>query len=153
MNMPPELRYSINDKGQMDARNTFETEVQNSAALCAFSNFAAPPGAMARYIAAVTGWDYTEKDLLNTGKRIFNLRHAFNLKVGQDPTEDILTKRATGEPPLTEGPLKGITIDIKEQISQFCDAIGWDKKTLKPTRESLEEIGGLEEVIEDLYGK
>ncbi len=153
MNMPPDLRYNVKDKGQMDAGNTFETEVQNSAGLCAFSNFAAPPGAMARYIAAATGWDFNEKDLLDTGKRIFNLRHAFNLKAGQDPTEDILTKRATGEPPLTEGPLKGITIDIKKQISQFCDVIGWDKETLKPTRESLEEIGGLEKVIEDLYGK
>jgi aldehyde:ferredoxin oxidoreductase len=153
MNMPPDLRYSVNDKGQMDARNTFETEVQNSAGLCAFSNFAAPPGSMSRYIAAVTGWDFTEKDIVQAGKRIFNLRHAFNLKAGLDPTEDILTKRATGEPPLTEGPLKGITIDIKNQISQFCDCIGWDKETLKPSRKSLEEIGGLEKVIEDIYGR
>ncbi len=153
MNMPPDLKHNIKDRGQMDVQNTLETEVQNSAGLCAFSNFAAPPGAMARYIAAATGWDFKEKELLDTGKRIFNLRHAFNLKAGQDPTEDILTKRATGEPPLTEGPLKGVTIDIKKQITEFCEIIGWDKETLKPSRKSLEELGGLENVIEDLYCK
>ncbi len=152
MNMPPELRYGVEDNGPMDAHNTFETEVQNSAGLCAFSNFAAPPGTMAKYIAAVTGWDFTEKDLIDTGKRIFNLRHAFNLKAGIDPTEDILTKRATGEPPLTAGPLKGVTIDIKKQINQFCENIGWDNDTLKPTRKSLEELGGMEMVIQDLFG-
>ena len=152
MNGPPEMRYDTANKGQMDAHNTFETEVQNSAGLCAFSNFAAPPGSMARYIAAATGWDFTEEDLLEAGKRIFNMRHAFNLKAGQDPTEDILTKRATGEPPLSEGPLKGVTVDVKMLMDQFCDVIGWDKTTLLPTREALEELGGMESVINDLFG-
>ena len=153
MNAPPEVRYNKEASGPMDAHNTFETEVQNSAGLCAFSNFAAPPGSMAKYIAATTGWDFTEKDLLDTGKRIFNLRHAFNLRAGQDPTEDILAKRATGEPPLTSGPLKGVTIDNKKLISQFCEQVEWDKDSLIPTRESLEKLGGMEEVIKDLYGK
>ncbi len=153
MNMPPEVRYSTENKGEMDANNTFETEVQNSAGLCAFSNFAAPPGSMARYIAAATGWNFTDKELLETGKRIFNMRHAFNLKAGQDPTEDILTRRATGEPPLTEGPLKGVTVDVKNLMGQFCEAVDWDKNTLIPTRKSLEELGGMETVIKDLFGE
>jgi aldehyde:ferredoxin oxidoreductase len=153
MNAPPEVKYNSENRGPRDAMATFETEVQNCAGLCAFSGFAMPPGTIQRYISAATGWDFTDKDVFDTGKRIFNLRHAFNLKAGLDPTEDILTKRATGEPPLTEGPLKGVTIDIKDQINQFCEAIDWDKETLKPSRESLEKLGGLEEVIENLYGR
>lgn len=153
MNAPPEVKYNSENRGTRDAYATFETEVQNCAGLCAFSSFAMPPGTMSRYISAATGWAFTDKDVFETGKRIFNLRHAFNLKAGLDSAEDILTKRATGEPPLTEGPLKGVTIDIKDQIDQFCDAIDWDKETLRPSRESLEALGGMEKVIEDLYGK
>jgi aldehyde:ferredoxin oxidoreductase len=152
MNAPPDVKYNMENRGPRDALATYETEVQNSAGLCAFSGFAMPPGTMQKYIAAATGWDFSEEDVTLTGKRIFNLRHAFNLKAGQDPTEDILTKRATGEPPLDEGPLKGVTIDARNLIDQFCDAIDWDKETLRPTRESLEAIGGLEDVINDLFG-
>ena len=153
MNAPPDVKYNTENRGERDAHATYETEVQNCAGLCAFSSFGMPPGAMPRYIAAATGWDFSDKDLFEAGKRIFNMRHAFNLKAGQDPTEDILTKRATGEPPLTKGPLKGVTIDIKNLIDQFCEVVNWDKDTLIPTRESLEKLGGLEEVIEDLFGK
>jgi aldehyde:ferredoxin oxidoreductase len=153
MNAPPDVKYNTENRGPRDAQATYETELQNCAGLCAFSGFAMPPDAMPRYIAAATGWDFTDKDVSETGKRIFNLRHAFNLKAGQDPTEDILTKRATGEPPLTEGPLKGVTIDIKDLKDQFCEAVDWDKETLIPTRESLKSLGGLENVIEDLFGE
>lgn len=153
MNAPPEVKYNTENRGQRDAHVTYDTEVQNCAGLCAFSNFAMPPGTMPRYIAAATGWDFTDKDVADAGKRIFNLRHAFNLKAGLDPTEDILTKRATGEPPLTEGPLKGVTIDIKNLMDQFCEAIEWDKDTLIPARKSLVDLGGMEEVIKDLYEK
>ncbi|MFC1838306.1 aldehyde ferredoxin oxidoreductase family protein [Thermodesulfobacteriota bacterium] len=152
MNAPPDVKYNTENRGSRDAQATYETELQNCAGLCAFSGFAMPPGTMPRYIAAATGWDFSEKDVSETGKRIFNLRHAFNLKAGQDPAEDILTKRATGEPPLTEGPLKGVTINIKDLIDQFCEAVDWDRSTLRPTRESLESLGGLENVVEDLFG-
>ncbi len=151
MNAPPEVKYNGEGRGPRDAGVTFETEVQNCVGLCAFSSFGMPPGTMPRYISAATGWDFTDKDVFDAGKRIFNLRHAFNLKAGIDPTEDILTKRATGEPPLTEGPLKGVTIDVKDQMNQFCEAVDWDKETLIPSRESLEKLGGLDEVIKDIY--
>lgn len=152
MNAPPEVKYHTENRGARDAMATFETELQNCAGLCAFSSFAMPPGTMPRYIAAATGWNFTDQDISETGKRIFNLRHAFNLKAGQDPAKDMLTKRATGEPPLTEGPLKGITINIEDLKNQFCDAVDWDKETLIPTRESLVNLGGLENIVKDLFG-
>jgi hypothetical protein len=30
--------------------------------------------------------------------------------------------------------------------------MGWDEETLIPTRQSLESLGGMEDVIHDLYG-
>jgi aldehyde:ferredoxin oxidoreductase len=62
-----------------------------------------------------------------------------------------MPKRAYGDPPLTEGPLKGVTIDRKKIAEQFFESMDWDKESMLPTRESLEKLGGLEDVIRDLY--
>ncbi len=151
MMAPPEIRYNYQGKGPRDARATFETEITNCAGFCAFSNFGMPMDAITRYIAAATGWDFTDEDMIEAGKRIFNMRHAFNLKSGLDPRENIMPKRALGQPPLEQGPLKGVTVDAKSLMDQFCEAIEWDKETFRPTKESLEKLGGLDDVIEDLY--
>ena len=113
-----------------------------------------PPGSAARFIQAVTGWDFKEEDVLQTGKRIMNMRHAFNLREGQKPTdnENVLPKRCVGDPPQTEGPVKGITVDYKKLGDHFSESMGWNKETMLPTRESLESLGGMEDVIQDLYG-
>ena len=81
------------------------------------------------------------------------MRHLFNLREGQKPTdrENALPKRSVGDPPLTAGPLKGVTVDHGRLGSDFSEAMGWDKKTLIPTRESLENLGGMEAVIRTLY--
>ena len=80
-----------------------------------------PQDAAMRFIEAVTGWDFKEEDVLQTGKRIMNMRYAFNLREGQKPTdnENVLPKRCVGEPPQTEGPLKGITVDHKKLAAPF----------------------------------
>jgi hypothetical protein len=33
----------------------------------------------------------------------------------------------------------------------FFESMGWDKETAIPTRESLEKLGGMEDVIRNLY--
>ena len=106
-----------------------------------------------RFIGAVTGWDFKEEDIIQTGKRIMNMRHVFNLREGQKPNdeENALPKRCVGEPPLKEGPLKGITVDHKKLAYYFSESMGWDEETLIPTRKSLEELGGMEDIIRDFY--
>ena len=110
-----------------------------------------PQGALPRLIEAATGWDFKEDDVLRTGKRIMNMRHVFNLREGQKRADSLLPTRCVGDPPLTEGPLKGVTVDHRKLADQFFESIGWNKETLVPTRESLEDLGGMEDVIRDLY--
>ena len=112
-----------------------------------------PPDAAMRFIEAATGWDFKQEDVLQTGKRIMNMRYAFNLREGQKPTDDAnqLPKRCVGEPPQTEGPVKGITVGYKKVGDNFCESMGWDEETKIPTRESLEKLEGMENVIQDLY--
>ena len=87
---------------------------------------------------------------MNTGRRNYNMRHAFNLREGKKPADFQLPKRSVGEPPQTEGPLEGITVDHKGFIRNFFKAIEWDEITGKPSRSSLEKLGGMEDVIKSL---
>jgi aldehyde:ferredoxin oxidoreductase len=150
---PNEVKYDYEGRGPMDVGVTCHTEITNTAGLCLFSAFCMPPDATTRFIGAVTGWDFKQEDVLQTGKRIMNMRYAFNLREGQKPNDDenALPKRCVGEPPLTEGPLKGITVDHKKLAAKFSEVMGWDEETLIPTRKSLEDIGGMEDVIRDFY--
>jgi len=150
---PNEVKYNYEGRGQMDVEATCGTEIFNTFGLCVFGGFCMPKDAAVRFIGAVTGWDFKGEDVIKTGKRIMNMRHAFNLREGQKPAdkENSLPKRCIGEPPLTEGPLKGITLDHKKMADSFFESMGWNKETLLPTRESLEELGGMDDVIRDLY--
>lgn len=98
----------------------------------------------------VTGWEFGKEEQLQAGLRIFNMRHAFNLREGLKPSDAVLPKRCVGEPALEDGPLKGVTIDHKALADNFCEAMGWDKDTWKPSRSSLQKLGGLDDVIKDL---
>jgi aldehyde:ferredoxin oxidoreductase len=150
---PLEVKYNYEGRGPRDVGATCHTEILNTSGLCLFGNFCIPPDAATRFIEAVTGWDFKGEDVLRTGKRIMNMRHAFNLREGQKPTDDsnVLPKRCIGEPPQKEGPLKGIRVDYNHLAHQFIEGMGWDEETMLPTRESLEEQGGMEDVIRDLY--
>jgi aldehyde:ferredoxin oxidoreductase len=150
---PPEVKYGNEDRGQMDVGATCHMEIVNTAGLCLFSDFSVPQGTQIRFIEAATGWDFKEEDVIQTGKRIMNMRYAFNLREGQKLTDDenALPKRCVGEPPLKEGPLKGVTVNHKKWAYHFSKNMGWDEETMIPTRESLEKLGGMEDVIRDLH--
>jgi len=152
MMAPSEVRYNYEAKGKRDAEVTFSREIQNASGLCIFGvDFAMTQDAVVRFIAAATGWDFKDEDVVQTGKRILNMRYAFNLREGQRPNENVLPHRCVGEPPLTEGPLEGVTVDHHNLAEQFFERVGWDKDSMLPTRESLENLGGMEDVIRDLY--
>jgi aldehyde:ferredoxin oxidoreductase len=148
-----EVKYGYGDRGPMDVGATCHTEIFNTSGLCMFGGFSMPQDAATRFIEAVTGWDFKEEDVIRTGKRILNMRYAFNLREGQKPadSDNVLPKRCVGIPPQTEGPLKGITVDYKKLGDYFIASMSWDKKTLIPTKESLESLGGMEDVVRDLY--
>ena len=102
------------------------------------------------YTNAVTGWNKDPEHYLRIGERIQNMRQAFNLKQGIKPRKDFaLPGRAWGNPPLQEGPLKGITLDLKTLHDDFLKGIGWDRETALPKREKLMELD-LTDVADDV---
>ncbi len=98
---------------------------------------------------AVSGWDLTIDELIQTGERITNIRHAFNLREGLNPLEYDIPGRIMGNPPPKEGPLAGVTVDEETLDREYLSAMDWDLKTTKPSRKKLEELG-LEDVAQEI---
>ena len=143
-------KYDPEGKGQADLEATVAQEIINTAGLCLFKNFTGVQNIARKLIPPVTGWHFDAEEERNAGLRIFHMRHAFNLREGMKPGDFPLPKRSVGEPPQTEGPLKGVTVDYKGFNQNFFKAIGWEETTGRPSRSSLERLGGMEYVIDTL---
>jgi aldehyde:ferredoxin oxidoreductase len=101
-------------------------------------------------MSAVTGWDRSTDELLKIGERIANMRHVFNLREGINPLEYKVHPRIIGVPPHKEGPLAGVTADIKTQVRDNLKALDWDLTTTKPSKNKLLELG-LDDVAKEIW--
>ncbi len=107
---------------------------------CKFMGMALMAEDVVPIIAHATGWDFQETDLRLTGERIFNLARAFNVREGCTRADDTLPKRLLEEP-LSDGPAKGLVVDLEPLLDAYYQFRGWDKTTGIPKIEKLEELG------------
>ena len=96
---------------------------------------------LVEYLNAAEGWNCDGDHYMEIGERIQTLRQLFNIRQGVDPAAVVLPRRMRGEPPLPAGPLKGVTLKNKEQISSHWRAFGWDDQSGVPLPETLERLG------------
>ncbi|MDY0236460.1 MAG: aldehyde ferredoxin oxidoreductase [Gudongella sp.] len=111
----------------------------------------------AKYMALVTGENYTEESLDLAGERIFTLHRALTVK--QMGTMDMRTKHDgmmdwifdmdPDKKAFTEGTIKMDRDDMQLALTMFYDEMGWDKDLGAPKRETLERLG-LGYVADDL---
>ncbi|MBC7251053.1 MAG: aldehyde ferredoxin oxidoreductase family protein [Anaerolineae bacterium] len=125
-------------------------EVCQAAGLCMFGYLSYPVQAIPEQLTAVTGWEFDLEEVFKTGTRIYTMRHAFNLREGINPLKRNVPGRMVGEPPLTVGNVKGVTVDYKNLNKEFLEVLGWDTTTTVPTKETLQGLG-MEFLIEDLH--
>ncbi|MEM0488167.1 MAG: aldehyde ferredoxin oxidoreductase family protein [Candidatus Bathyarchaeia archaeon] len=117
------------------------THVVNSLGMCLFVWWAYPHAdLLIETVRAVTGWDVDYQELFDTGERIANIRHIFNLREGISPHKFRFPDRIAGRPPQSKGPLKGITIVEEVMDKEFFEAMNWDPKTTVPSRNRLEQL-------------
>ena len=128
----------------------FPTHVINASGVCLTAGFGRAPERVASFLNAVTGFDQSPEEVLQTGERMANLRHAFNLREGINPLELTVHPRILGDPPQEEGPLAGVRVDIEAQAYWNLGALDWDRVTTKPNQKKLLQLG-LSDVAEDLY--
>jgi aldehyde:ferredoxin oxidoreductase len=144
-------RKSFSGRGEAHKIGSSFNHVVNSAGVCVFVFWAFPSvDPIIDSMSAVSGWDLTIDELLNTGERISNIRHAFNVREGLNPLQYKIPGRIMGNPPPKEGPLAGVTVDEETLDSEFLAAMDWDLKTTKPSKKKLLELD-MEDVAQALW--
>ncbi len=102
-------------------------------------------------VSAVTGWDFTPQEALTVGERVVNLERAFNIRRGLTPADDYeVSPRMVEDPPSGKAKGKPMAPYVKGMVMEVYRLMGWDEKTGKPWRSTLERLG-LEEVIKDIW--
>jgi aldehyde:ferredoxin oxidoreductase len=120
--------------------------------MCLFGMCAGIDGVQIQLMEAVTGWNFKSQDQMHATMRVMNMKQAFNLREGLTPADFEVPTRIVGKPPQEGGPLAGVTIDNERLGDNFFAAMGWDRETGKPSRRMLELMGGMDDVVQDLYG-
>lgn len=149
-NAPIGDKYDYSDTGFLDARFTSATEITNCGGFCLFMSVAGDSALQNDYLEAIFGKPFTPEIADVTGLRILSLRQAFNIREGVLRSHTNITQRAVGKPPLTAGPLEGVTIDNDRLGDNFFQHVGWDPETGCPTKETLTALG-LDFVVSDLH--
>lgn len=139
--------YDPTDKGRYHALLAGWQHWVNTSGACLFGVDSMPLDFLG-CMNAVTGWGLDYDEIIETGRRITTLLHAFNLREGFTPGDFRLPERARGNPPLAVGALKGVTIDSEALRRGFYEAMGFDPDTGSIDRDRIIALG-LEDVVED----
>jgi aldehyde:ferredoxin oxidoreductase len=137
-------RYEYKSKGEPSAKISCYLQVGSSAGVCLFPLIFFGNYPLIDFLNAVTGWNMDMEEALVTGARIQTLRQAFNIREGIEAFEIKLPSRLVGLPPQSEGPLKGITIDVATLSTEYRKAMGWEPETGDPSKDTLQRLGLME---------
>jgi aldehyde:ferredoxin oxidoreductase len=104
-----------------------------------------------RALSAATGWNYTVEESLGFGRRTAAILRAFNLRCGIGPELEYPSARYGSTP--IDGPAKdqAIMTHWERMVDLWYQTVGYDRKTGRPTPETLNRLG-LERLVKDLWG-
>ncbi len=99
-------------------------------------------------VNAVTGWNHSLEDAFKIGLRIVNQLRVFNIRHGLKKEMERPSKKYGSKP--IDGPARGKSILEKweKMLEIYYTEMGWDQKTGKPLRQTLENLE-----LENLIGK
>ena len=107
--------------------------------LCLFLTFGNTLSDLTPLVAAATGIDTSDEDLIRAGERIWNLERLWNLRAGIDASQDRLPKRML-EDPIPAGPAAGEVNRLAEMLPEYYRLRGWDPDG-HPSPEKLARLG------------
>jgi aldehyde:ferredoxin oxidoreductase len=96
---------------------------------------------MASMIAAATGWETSDFEIMRWGERRNQLMRVYNLREGLTAADDTLPDRFFDEP-IAEGPRKGDVLDraaFAEAIRTYYALMGWDDRGVPLASTLLEQ--------------
>ncbi|WP_366922952.1 aldehyde ferredoxin oxidoreductase family protein [Metallumcola ferriviriculae] len=114
---------------------------------CDFGSFGITAATYLEMLAAATGVEMSESELMIMGERIWNTTRLFNLRQGLDMTQERLPKRFFE--PLPDGPAKGHRFTQEDQqvmLQEYYALRGWDESG-RPREDKLNQLNISKEVI------
>jgi aldehyde:ferredoxin oxidoreductase len=105
---------------------------------------------LVQMVGAITGWDFTNEEAVQLGRRIAVLMRAFNTRSGIGIDLDMPSKRYSSRQ--VDGPIKAESImTVWPEIRRcYYEELGWDAETGKPLPETLKSLG-LGHIIDDIW--
>jgi aldehyde:ferredoxin oxidoreductase len=129
-------------KGRAQALFSNAQQTMNGLGLCMFTSLTGGLPWL-EMVNSLTGWGMTEKDLLDCGERIQDLRAAFNWREGLSPADNVPHPRMMGEGDglLDAGPLAGVKVPLLALRDDYYRNMKWDPATGRLARGRAEELG------------
>ncbi|HPQ77171.1 MAG TPA: aldehyde ferredoxin oxidoreductase C-terminal domain-containing protein, partial [Synergistales bacterium] len=127
-------------KGIMNARFQNLSSLVDSLKICKFILLMGVNlSDISRWLKCVTGWEYSIKELEETGERIYNMKRIFNAGLGLDRSDDTLPQRILAEPRGSGGSANTLP-DLGMQLDEYYSYRGWSNEGI-PLEEKLEGSG------------
>jgi aldehyde:ferredoxin oxidoreductase len=135
-------------KGRAQALHSNAMQTMNGLGLCMFTLMTGSLPWL-DLTNALTGWGFTDKDLLDCGERIQNMRAAFNRREGITPASFKPHPRMLGESDglLDAGPLKGVKVPLPMLRDDYYSSMQWNKTTGHVSKVRAAELG-MSELLE-----
>jgi len=133
-------KYTYTGKGHVHRIVSAHHHASSAAGMCMFAWCNLMAECLPDSLTYTMGQPYTLNCVQEIGNRIAALRMAFNVREGVRNVDFQVPGRMIGDPPLSGGPLEGVTVDIDTQIKEYLEAMGWDENGV-PTKETLEKLG------------
>jgi aldehyde:ferredoxin oxidoreductase len=134
------------DRFQSEGKDELVIKAQNlmslweNLALCKYTFFGGVQlHHISKWLKYVTGWDFSNQDLLEVGERSFNLKRALNVRWGMSRKDDMLPLRILTHR-VSDGGAGDHLPPFNVMLSHYYEKRGWDKEGI-PTRETLQKLG------------
>jgi aldehyde:ferredoxin oxidoreductase len=126
-------RLTFSGKAELVKIYQDETASIDSLVLCKFASFSISKELFTELLSAATGIEYTVREFLECGERIWNLERLFNNKAGFSRMDDTLPERF-----FENGGIDRIMFE--KSLDEYYLQRGWDKNGA-PTEKKLFELG------------
>ena len=141
----PGGRFKTRGKSKIATKLQDWRTLFNQVLMCVFVNPTAP--VLAKLLGAATGWSSDIVWWQRTGERAFNLKRAFNNRLGVRRGNDRLPQMLLV--PMSGGSM-GRTPRMDKMLEEYYACRDWDWETGKPVRDKLVSLG-LPQIAEELW--
>ena len=93
---------------------------------------------LVEWIHAITGWDYSFDELMETGDRIYNIKRLFNVRCGISRKDDTLPARSLAQKRQGEGVAVNLP-HLGKMLSDYYEYRGWSEEGI-PTEEKIKQL-------------